>query len=358
MAYLRNTWYVAAWGHELGNQPLGRKILGEQLVLFRDGNGEAVAASDLCPHRFAPLHLGKVVEGAIECPYHGLRFDRTGRCVHNPDGDGRIPAGARLRVYPIVERWNCAWIWMGDPAQADPDLIVDLPYLERSEHYRPVTGLLHVRANYRYINDNLMDEAHLHMVHHDSLACETIRQAKTMLVKEPDGSIWANRFGENGAPPAIFDMMWRATRGDYEGGMDHWVEGGWFAPSLVKNNTGVTLHGRTREEGLETKNAHLLTPETETTTHYFWAIARNFALDDDELDENIRKGSEYAFIHEDEVMLHAVQEAMGDREFWSMKPALLGADVGAVELRRTLDRMIAAEQREALAEASPLRAAV
>ena len=362
MTFLRNTWYVAAYSGEVGDKPLARTILGEKLVLFRDDAHKVIATSDLCPHRFAPLHMGRVVDGTIECPYHGLRFNGEGRCVYNPDGDGRVPAGARLRVHPIVERWNCAWIWMGDPEKADPAMIVELPYLVRSDRYRPVSGLLHVRANYRYINDNLMDEAHLHMVHHDSLACDMVRVAKTHLVKKDDGSIWANRYGENGAPPAIFDMMWRATKGDYCGMMDHWVEGGWHAPSIVVNNTGVVLHGGAREDGLETKNAHLLTPETEETTHYFWTIARPFELDNDALDDQIRAGTEYAFVHEDEVMLHAVQEAMADRDFWDMKPALLQADVGAVELRRRLDKMISAEQSELalprLSEPTPLPRAV
>ncbi|MBO9375827.1 Rieske 2Fe-2S domain-containing protein [Sphingomonas histidinilytica] len=343
MVYLRNAWYVAAWSDEVSDNLLTRKILNEQVLLYRTEAGELVATASTCPHRFAPLHLGKVVGDAIECPYHGLRFNDEGRCVFNPDGDGRIPAGARLRTYPVTERLGAAWIWMGDPARADLAMIPDFEFLE-DPSYRTVKGVLHVRANYRYINDNLMDEAHLHMVHHNSLACDMVRRAKTELVKDEGGTIWANRYGRDGAPPAIFDMMWRMTRGDYEGTMDHWVEGGWKAPCFVRNNTGVVLHGRPREEGLETKNAHLLTPETESTTHYFWAICRNFRTDDAELDEGIRTGTEYAFVHEDEVMLHAVQEAMGDREFWSMKPALLQADIGAVELRRTLDRMIAAEQ--------------
>ena len=348
MAYLRNCWYVAAWSGEVTDNLLTRKLLDEHVLLYRGEGGQLVATSNLCPHRFAALNLGRVVDGTIECPYHGLRFNAEGRCVYNPDGDGRIPAGARLRIYPIVEKLGAAWIWMGDPERVDLSLIPDFEFLG-DPGYRCVTGVLNVRANYRYINDNLMDEAHLHMVHHDSLACDTIRRAKTMLVKDADGTIWANRLGENGPPPPIFDMMWQMTRGPYEGGMDHWVEGGWNAPSFIRNNTGVTLHGHSREEGVETKNAHLLTPETATTTHYFWAICRTFERDNDQLDDEIRKGTEYAFIHEDEVMLHGVQEMLGDRDFWAMKPALLQADVGAVELRRTLDRMIAAEQAELVA---------
>lgn len=344
MPFLRNTWYVAAWSYEITGGILARKLLNESIALYRDGDGAIRAASNLCPHRFAPFHLGKVVEGELECPYHGLRFDSTGRCVHNPDGDGKVPVGARLRTYPIAEIGGAAWIWMGDPERADPALVPDFEFLS-DPAYKCVRGVLKVGANYRYINDNIMDQAHLHMVHHDTLACDMIRTARTQLDKRQDGSIWANRLGENGAIPAIFDMMWRTYKGEYDASkMDHWVEAGWHAPSCVRNNTGVGVHGRPREEGIETKNAHLLTPETDSSTHYFWTIARNFDIENQALDDNIRQGTEYAFVHEDEVILEAVQEAMGDREFWSMRPALIQADAPAVELRRALDRMIADEQ--------------
>lgn len=346
MAYLRNTWYVAAWCDEVKDKPLGRKLLGENVVLYRDMKRDIVAAGGLCPHRFAPLHLGKVIDGAIECPYHGLRFNTEGRCVHNPDGDGRLPAGARLKTFPVVERWGCAWIWMGDAEKADASRIPTYSFLSDPTRYRPVTGRLHVRANYRYITDNLIDAAHLRMVHSTSLHCEMLSKAKTVMVKEADGGIWANRLGENGLPPPIFAMLWRATRGDMDGPMDHWAEARWDAPSMVMDNTGVAMHGQPRETGIETKNSHFLTPETETTTHYFWSICRDFDLDNPELDEAVREGTEQAFVNEDEVMLHALQEAIGDKEFWSLKPALLQADIGAVEVRRTLDKMIAAEQAE------------
>ena len=347
MTYLSNTWYVAAWSSEVADQPMSRTILDQQLVLYRTADGRACVASNLCPHRFAPLSMGQVVGNTIECPYHGLRFNEDGRCTYNPDSDGRIPSGARLRTFPVEERWGAVWIWPGDVERADPALIPTYNFLDDVDHWRPVTGLLHVRANYRHINDNIMDQAHLHMVHHNTLGCDMVRLAKSEVVRDPDGTIWSNRYGSDGAPPAIFDMMWRSTRGDYTGGMDHWVEGGWNAPSLVRNNTGVTLHGQPREAGLETKNAHFLTPETGSTTHYFWAIARHFDLDNPVLDQQIREGTEYAFVHEDEVMLHGIQQAMGDGDFWAMRPALMPSDAGAVSLRRTLDKMIAEERGEA-----------
>ena len=122
--YLRNVWYVAAWDHEVpADRPLARTILGERLVFFRDADGRPQALFDRCPHRFAPLSMGKVVDGCIQCPYHGLQFGGDGACTRNPHGSGLIPKAAQVRSYPVVERWSVLWIWIGDAAQADPELI-------------------------------------------------------------------------------------------------------------------------------------------------------------------------------------------------------------------------------------------
>ena len=109
MSYLRNAWTVAAWAHELdGGKLLARTLLDEPLVFFRNAQGQPQALLDRCPHRFAPLSMGKLCDGgaSVQCPYHGLRFDGGGACVHNPHGDGRIPVAAKVRSYPVVERWK------------------------------------------------------------------------------------------------------------------------------------------------------------------------------------------------------------------------------------------------------------
>lgn len=343
MPFLRNCWYVAGWSHELvGGGLVHRKLLDEQVLLYRDSQGAAHAISNVCPHRFAPLHLGKVVGDTIECPYHGLRFNAQGRCVYNPDGDGKVPAGARLQVYPVAETLGAIWFWPGDPEKADPAKLPDLPYMD-SPDYQPVRGYLHVRANYQFITDNLMDVSHLTTLHPDTLACEAITRAKTKLIKDPDGTIWANRYSEATPPAPMFAEMWQATKGTTAGVLDQWVEGGWVAPSIIRNTVGITAPGASRDEGVEIRNAHLLTPETETTSHYFWCVSRQFERNNPFLDQMLLDRTNHIFISEDETMLHAVQEAVADREFWSLSPALLAADVGAVEVRRTLSKLIAAE---------------
>ena len=124
---LRNAWYIAAWADELGAEPLARRICGEPLVLFRDKGNRAAGLADRCCHRAAPLHMGSIVEAGLQCGYHGLIFDGSGRCVAIP-GQSRIPDDARVRSYPVVEKDQLVWVWMGEAAKADPASIIDFPF--------------------------------------------------------------------------------------------------------------------------------------------------------------------------------------------------------------------------------------
>src|SRR6516162_6314294 len=126
--FLRNYWYVAAYDHEIGRRPLGRIILGEPIVFYRLEDGTPVALEDRCAHRHLPLSMGTLVGNVLQCHYHGLRYDKTGTCVRVP-GQDTIPRSARVKSYPVVERYHWLWIWMGDPALADPDKITDFHWL-------------------------------------------------------------------------------------------------------------------------------------------------------------------------------------------------------------------------------------
>ena len=117
--YLRNAWYVAAWSEAVGDGGvLGLTILKEPVVLYRQSNGEVAALADRCAHRFAPLSMGHIVGGnRIQCPYHGLEYDKTGVCVLNPHGNKNIPSRARVKSYPVIEkhkafprRVNAHWV--------------------------------------------------------------------------------------------------------------------------------------------------------------------------------------------------------------------------------------------------------
>jgi len=148
MDALKNAWYPAAWSKDVGTQLLKRTLLNESIVFFRIRDGAPVALANTCPHRFAPLHLGKLIDDTLQCGYHGLRFNAAGKCVFNPDGDGITPPAAKVRSYPLHERYGLLWIWMGDPALADPTILPSYPFMESPDRYRPVTGYLQPDSRY------------------------------------------------------------------------------------------------------------------------------------------------------------------------------------------------------------------
>ncbi len=165
---LRNCWYVAAWDHEiLGDTLLERTILGQSLVLYRKSDGEPVAMNNKCPHRHAPLSMGRKQGDTLRCMYHGLVFDPTGQCVEIP-GQTTIPAGTCVRTYPVVQRHRWIWIWMGEPELADVSLIPDTP-AQTDTRWRMLPGYKNFAADYLLISDNLLDFSHLSYVHERTL---------------------------------------------------------------------------------------------------------------------------------------------------------------------------------------------
>ena len=131
--FLKNCWYVAALDHELiDGKLLSRRVLGEHVLLYQGESGKVVAMNDRCPHRGALLSRGRLEGDAVRCMYHGIKYDGAGKCVQIP-GQDMIPPKLRVRTYPVEQRSHFVWVWMGDPAKADPALIVDLPYLHEPQ---------------------------------------------------------------------------------------------------------------------------------------------------------------------------------------------------------------------------------
>lgn len=347
--FLLNCWYVAAWADELAaGQLLSRTLLNQEVVLWRDADGQVHALLDRCPHRFSPLSGGKVMDdGSLQCGYHGLRFGGTGTCTHNPHGNGAIPQAAKVRSFPVVERHTAVWIWMGDAAQADPEALVDFSILSRqpSEGHRTIHGHFTVGASYELEIDNLLDLTHPEYVHAGSIGSEGHHSANYEAFQDGDRRVHSNRwYLEGPCPPALAVQF--ETHGQP---VEHWADMRWDAPSLLMLNVGVTLTGRPRDEGLSDWSAQLLTPETATSTHYFFTHTRTRAVDSTEFDELLRTQILHAFTQEDKPLLERIQRKMGGEDFWSLKPVMLEGDAGAVRARRLLEKLIAEEQRQAVA---------
>jgi phenylpropionate dioxygenase-like ring-hydroxylating dioxygenase large terminal subunit len=109
---LMNHWFVACLSRELRDRPISRTIMGIPMVLFRDDQGRPGALLDRCPHRNVPLSMGDVVEGQLQCAYHGWRFDGSGACRFIPSLAGAHEGKARRApAYPALEQDGFVWVF-------------------------------------------------------------------------------------------------------------------------------------------------------------------------------------------------------------------------------------------------------
>ena len=338
MNVLRNTWYAFGLSEELAASGLlGRTVADEPVVVFRREDGSLAALRDRCAHRFVPLSMGRVVSGTVECPYHGLRYDATGACVHSPVENTAIPRAARVPSYAMMERYGILWLWLGEAAQANPALLTDLGFLEDPRRGN-VGGAMHTKANYELVIDNLTDLTHVQFVHGKFLASEAFGQLTHTLREEGD-SVVKRLVLPRGKPPAFY----AAALPDPGMLIDVTFEARWTPPSLVKLTTTVCPAGEPGRPLLELLSAHLVTPETATTSHYIFMHSRDHHVGDPAYDEQVREFQRIAFGDEDKPMLEAQQRAVGDMDPMKLGPVLLTTDAGAVRARRMLASRIAAE---------------
>jgi phenylpropionate dioxygenase-like ring-hydroxylating dioxygenase large terminal subunit len=336
--YLKNVWYAAGWVAELeSGVPVGKTFLDIPVVMYRTEGGALVALFDRCPHRFAPLSKGKVSGNEIICPYHGLRFGKTGACVFSPHGNGRIPGKARVPAFPLVERHGLLWIWMGD-GQAEEAAIPDLGFLlDPSYQVRSGDSLI-LGCNYQLAIDNLMDLSHAAFVHEKSFGNPALLQSR-LEVKQNGSRISAALWMPSCLPGGAVFAVRDCER------VDHWTDMEWSPASSLLLRIGSTAPGAPREAGGETFAPHLLTPETEFSTHYFFATARNSRVPSR---PNL-PSQRTVFETEDDPMLTAVQARMKTSDLWSLDPIFLPCDAGAVRVRRTLAGLMEAEKSATLA---------
>ncbi|HWU03777.1 MAG TPA: aromatic ring-hydroxylating dioxygenase subunit alpha, partial [Novosphingobium sp.] len=270
---MRNAWYVAGWASDLApGQAWSRVFLEQPVALYRDEAGQAHAIEGRCPHRFAALGQGRVVDGALECPYHGLRFDGTGACVANPHTDGRLP-DRRLRAFPLVERHALLWIWMGDPTRADAGLIPDFSWLD-DPAWTVVRGATLAEGHYELYTDNILDLSHANFVH-PALAAPVFTQGSRRFWQE-DGRVHVE-YAQLAAPISpglapLFDAVGRDQ--DFYGHVE------WQAPATLFFDYRAGNPGTPRGQCRSLPSLHAFTPASGDHTHYVWATGRDFALDD------------------------------------------------------------------------------
>jgi len=353
MAHPLNAWYVAAWDHEVTDRGiLARTVCTHPLALYRTKGGRAAALADACWHRLAPLSMGRLVgDDEVQCPYHGLRFNSSGRCTHMPAQDTINPS-ACVPSYPVVERHRFVWVWLGDPDLADPDLVPDMHQMD-DVGWAGDGRTIAAPCNYQLVLDNLMDLTHEEFVHSSSIGQAELSEAQFEVTHDAR-SVTVTRWMLDIEPPPFWRKNLRDSFPDFDGRVDRWQIIHYEAPSTIRIDVGVAKAGTGAPEGDRSQGVNgfvmnTITPETDRSSHYFWAFMRNYRLESQLLTTQHREGVHGVF-SEDEAMLVAQQAAIDanpDHEFYS-----LNIDMGGMWVRRILHRMIEAERRDAPAVAA------
>jgi phenylpropionate dioxygenase-like ring-hydroxylating dioxygenase large terminal subunit len=341
----RNCWYAAAYDVELKRELLARTIGGRNVVMYRREDGQPVALENACWHRLMPLSEGQIEGDNVSCGYHGLVYNSEGRCVFMPSQKTINPA-ARVRSYPVVERHRFVWLWTGDPALADPDLVPDLHWNDDPE-WAGDGKLIHLECGYKLIVDNLMDLTHETFVHGQSIGQRAIAEVP-FEVTHGSKSATVTRWIRDVEPPPFWKMQLEWERGEPAGKVDRWQIVNFEAPSTIAIDVGVAPAGSgapegDRSEGVNGFVLNTITPETERSCHYFWAFVRNYNLGDQRITTLIREGVAGVFA-EDEEVLAAQQRAIDanpDKQFYN-----LNIDGGAMWARRLIDQMMAQEAED------------
>jgi nitrite reductase/ring-hydroxylating ferredoxin subunit len=352
MTFIENQWYGAIWGKELGEDPKGLRILNKPIVLFRTANGEVAVMDDLCPHRFVPLHLGKVVAGnRIRCAYHGLEFGANGACVHNPHTNGRIPPAAKVKTYTALERHGMVWVWLGD-RQADPALIPDLSPLD-TDGTPPASGphyvqtgsqfSLVIKAAYALIGDNLLDLSHACVLHDTLLGNLEMADAELAIEDTQHGFI-VRRLAVGTALPKLFHLM---SKSGLERG-DTWADMELIGTTCFINHIGVNESGRGRSGGTGLLGINILTPiDEETTLYHVDGVLidppHRKPEDHAKIGHQMGELANFAFNQQDKVTLEAQQAAISDDALDTSRPAMFDIDIGSTRYARHLKAALEAD---------------
>ena len=348
MMFLKNAWYVAAHAHELNATQAGamvsRTICNEPVLMYRRADGGIVALEDRCPHRFVPLSKGKRVGDTVQCGYHGLAFNPDGSCAEAPN-DEHQKDRICVRAYEAEERHDLIWLWRGEPADADRGLIPAFDFLADGD-YAVARGYSHIKANYQLLTDNLLDLSHVHYLHsgvHDEAHFSEFDNKLKIEGETVWSMLWRNNYPMSEMKQAMMELPFPVVDGQ--------GHSRWNAPANILVDTAYWQQGTSAQEGLRSPSAHLFTPETESTTHYFWASGRTNDIGNEARTRKTEERMKVLFETEDGPMCEAQQLYLGENtDFLAAKPIILRADAAGVAARRLIKRMLRQEAESARPE--------
>jgi nitrite reductase/ring-hydroxylating ferredoxin subunit len=334
MDYVKNHWYAVAIARDLpAGDLVKRRVLGMPVVLFRDEDGRPAAIEDRCPHRNVSLSLGCLVGSHVQCGYHGLVFDRTGRCVRMPNVE-QPPAIMRVQAFPVVQKHGYVWLWAGDPALAAEDKIPDYSWQDDPAWVGELAWQ-ETRCNYMLALENVLDLSHATYVHGETVGSPQVAQTVPEVVMGSD-SVAIRRVFTDRELPAFYQ---RATGWEQA---DRTQTITYFAVNCVRLEITIAPVGNTDPgQVVRLMFGGPYTPSDDGSHLHFSSAYRNFRLDDAEMTQaligTIRKA--YA----EDVPFLVDQQRIID-EGRSQPNRLFAVDRGPVAAMRLLGKWIHADK--------------
>jgi len=339
--FVKNCWYASAWDHEVPDGViLSRQIANESLVIYRTATGQPTTLEDRCCHRHAPLSEGRLVGSNIQCMYHGLKFSADGRCIEIP-GQDHIPDSTRVRHFATVEQHNLIWIWLGDPASADPALIPDAVGFDHPD-WNMKGGYMRYEADPMLVADNAMDFSHITYVHPETFGGTDQWVTERPKVEYIPRGVRVSRWLKDVAPPPYLKRF-----KNHRGNIDRWSSYDFVVPGVLLLRSDMYPAG----SDLDDKSniifsyfaSNAMTPESSESTHSFyrWGPRSN----EDPAIVDILMDAAQAGFGEDKQIIEAQQRVV--RRDPNAKMSTIGVDAGVVMMRRVFQEMLRAENTAA-----------
>ena len=281
LPFAYNHWYVAGTREEFGRTPKARTLLDRSVVFFRTEAAELVALQNRCLHRSFPLSEGFVEGDQLVCRYHGIRYAATGSIARVPSQE-KCP-GRKLRSYPVREQGPFVFIWMGDEDHPGRrDAFPDLPFLA-DPSYRSVFDAMRVESSYLLMMENLSDLTHFAYLHKETFGVgDYFFDLEFTAEHTPEGV--QCRFVDTDSdratrtlPPEVREKLQGRPAQKWESNL-------MLSPGVCKGHAPVIVGDPESgdQEILEQYIMHFLTPETPSTSHYWWSISNDYALGNDD----------------------------------------------------------------------------
>lgn len=337
----QNQWYVVAAVDEITDAPLGRTVCGEHIVLYRRSDGTIAALADRCSHRGYPLSLGTVAGDNLQCGYHGLCFDGDGTCVWAPNQQ-HITSKANVRNYPLHQTGPWVWVWIGDPDHPSRGETPPVPWMEE-DGWKVLWGMEPLEARYGLLVDNLLDLSHETYLHAGYIGTPEV--ATTPIDTDVDAAgevVTVSRHMEGVESPAFY----RDTAG-IDSPIDRWQDIEYHPVCCYILHVRVAPAGvGVNDDGSDPEAAHLkvlygITPSTKGSTLDFWALCRNFAVDDEAVDAGMAEMQRTVVLQDVDALnrleLRLQEETEPDEVSFKI-------DTGGLAARRLIEQQLAANQ--------------